>query len=304
MDNRELPHLMTLLTDLTRKVAGGKYDSADQLFELTTAEKYPPIVRELAESFGMMLVQVEAREFRLEQMISDLAAKNRELESTLARLRLLESVRDQLSKFVPNSVLSLIEDNPENPDFEKHDEDITILFLDIAGYTRMSERIEQGKINHLIQTYFSSFLDAILENKGDINETAGDGLMIIFRDEDRNAHPRHALQSAIGIRHRTALINEAQQKVHEPVVVNMGINTGVASIGSSRFECLSGARWTYTAMGPVTNLAARISSLATEGSILVGQETYQRVSHAFRFEQTGPHHLKNVSKPVWVYRVL
>lgn len=294
---------LPLLMDLARKVARGKYTHADELLELTKSGKYPPAICELAESFGMMLVQVEAREFHLEQIIDELAVKNKELEATLAKVRLLESIKDQLSKFVPRSVTSLIEDNPENPDLEKRDEDVTVLFLDTAGYTRLSEGIAQEQVNYLIQTYFSSFLDVILQNEGDINETAGDGLMIIFRNEDSQVHAANAVRAAIGIRYKTSLINEAHRSLYEPVTVNMGINSGQASVGSTRFEGVAGTRWTFTASGRVTNIAARIRGLATDGAILMGHETYKRVKHAFPLDPIGSRQLKNIRKPVLVYRV-
>lgn len=300
----QLARVIPLLVDLARKVAGGDYRQVDDLLELTRPGKYPAAIGELAESFGMMLVQVEAREFHLEQIIEELAARNRELEATLAKVRLLETIKDQLTKFVPRQVTALIENNPTNPALAKRDEDVSVLFLDAAGYTRMSEQVAQDKVNYLIETYFSSFLDVILENDGDINETAGDGLMIIFRHEDPKTHAANAVRAAIGMHDRTGLINAQHRSLLAPVAINMGINSGLASVGSTRFEGLTGARWTFTASGRVTNLAARISALATDGAILVGPETYRRVRQAFRFEPAGRHHLKNIRRPVQVYRVM
>jgi len=304
LDIAQLTGLIQLLMDLAQKVARGEYDRADELLELTRQDRYPAMIRDLAESFGMMLVQVEAREFHLEQMIDELAAKNRQIEATLKKVRLLENIRDQLSKFVPSSVRNLIEQNPENPDLEKRDEDVTVLFLDIAGYTRLSEQVEPEKVNYLIQTYFSSFLDVIFENEGDINETAGDGLMILFRDPDGRAHAANAVRAAVGIRDRAGAINEAHRGLYAPVIVNMGINSGPASVGSTRFEGVSGTRWTFTASGPMTNKAARISSLAADGAILTGHETYRRVAKTFPLEPLGRHRLKGIQKPILVYRVL
>lgn len=304
VESTELTKLIQLLMDLAHKVARGKYDHADQLMELTRQDRYPPLIRNLAESFGMMLVQVEAREFHLEQMIDELAVKNKQIEATLKKVRLLESIRDQLSKFVPSSVKNLIEKNPENPDLEKRDEDITVLFLDIAGYTRLSEQINHEQVTYLIQTYFSSFLDVIFINEGDITETAGDGLMILFRDPEGRNHAANAVRAAIGIRDQAKLINEAHRGLYAPVVVNMGINSGTASVGSTRLEGISGTRWTFTASGPVTNKAARISALASDGTILTGHETFKRVGQTFSFQPMGRHRLKNIQKPVMVYRVL
>jgi class 3 adenylate cyclase len=304
MEQNELAILIRLLMDLTQEVARGDYKHIDELMELTKTDKYPAVISELAESFGLMWVQVEARELHLERMIAELAGKNRELEATLARVQLLENVKCQLSKFVPHSVINLIENNPADPDLEKREEDVTVLFLDLAGYTGLSERIAQEKVNYLVQTYFSSFLDIILENEGDINETAGDGLMIIFRSPDRQAHAANAIRAALGIRAKTAQINEAHRGSYESVTVNMGINSGMASVGSTRFEGIAGTRWTFTASGPVTNVAARISGLASRGVILVGRETYTRVGDLFRLEAAGQHSFKNVRKSILVYQVV
>jgi class 3 adenylate cyclase len=304
MEQNEFPRFIPLLMDLTQKVARGEYQQVDELFELTRSDKYPAVISELAESFGLMLVQVEARELHLEQMIDELARKNKALEASLARVQLLERIKDQLSKFVPSCVKDLIDKNPESPDLEKRNEDVSVLFLDLAGYTKLSERFPQEKVNYLIQTYFSSFLDVILEHEGDVNETSGDGLMIIFRHPDRRRHAANAVRAALGIRDKTAQINAAHSGLYDPVTVNMGINSGPAAVGSTRFEGAAGVRWTFTASGPVTNIAARISALASEGDILAGRETYERVSEIFPLDSIGRHSLKNVRKPILVYRVV
>lgn len=303
MEEGDLMALVGHLVELTRRISRGEYDEADQLFELTKEGMYPPMIIELAEAFGMMMVQVEGREFRLEGIIQELESKNRELQATLGKVRLLQSIQDHLSKFVPCSVKKMIEDNPENPDLEKRDEDVTIAFLDIAGYSRMSEQIEQEKVNFLVQTYFSSFLDIILENRGDINETAGDGLMILFRATDPKSHAINAVNAAVGIQSKAALINSTIKGLSEPVTINIGINSGVCSVGSTRFEGVAGTRWTFTASGPITNMAARIGALASGGTILIGPSTYLRVKDQFRIESTGEHKLRNISKPVKVFRV-
>src|SRR5207247_5086786 len=84
-----------------------------------------------------------------------------------------------------------------------------VLFLDIAGYTKLSEQLEPKRLNHLVQTYFSSFLEIIQLHHGDISETAGDGLMVIFQS-DRGAadHALSATRAAFAIRQRTAALTE------------------------------------------------------------------------------------------------
>ena len=181
--------------------------------------------------------------------------------------------------------------------------DVSVLFLDIAGYTRISESLDQDKVSYLVERYFSSFLDDIYANHGDINETAGDGLMIIFQDADAATHALQAARTALAIRDKTAQINADHQGAFEPVQVNIGINSGLASVGSSKFEGLTGARWTYTASGAVTNLAARLAAFATDGAVVVGPETASRIQDRFALEALGAQPLRNISEPVELFRL-
>ncbi|MCP3941990.1 MAG: adenylate/guanylate cyclase domain-containing protein [Desulfobacteraceae bacterium] len=296
--------LFEILLDAAKKVSMGAYDKTDSLMELTNQNKYPAVVSELAEAFGMMIVQVESREFNLEQLLSELKTKNQKLKETLLRVQILESIQSHMSKFVPKSVQDLIEDNPENPDLTKHEKNISVLFLDIAGYTKMSENNSREKMNYLIETYFSEFLNIIVENKGDINETAGDGLMILFQDDTPKTHAINAVSAAVGIHKRTKLINESLKGKYKPVSVNIGINSGNASVGSTRFKGIAGDRWTYTASGAVTNIAARVCAIATDGKILVTSLTSDHIKNNFRLGEQKKQKLKNVSKAIQVQEVL
>ncbi len=296
--------LFKALLDSARKVSMGDYGQTDNLMELTNPNKYPAEIADLAEAFGMMIVNVETREYNLEQLLEELKQKNEKLEETLQRVQMLESIQSHMSKFVPKSVQDLITDNPDNPDLTKHDKEISVLFLDIAGYTKMSEKISQDKMNYLIETYFSQFLDIIIQNNGDINETAGDGLMILFHNSTPRLNVNNAVAAAIEIRKKTQAINEALKNKFDPVTVNMGINSGSASVGSTRFKGIAGDRWTFTASGSVTNIAARVCSIATEGRILVTGDISDIKKGICSLSSPEEHMLKNVSKPVPVHEVL
>jgi class 3 adenylate cyclase len=291
------------LLELSKQVARGDYSRAEDLFKLTQAGQSSEAIEELAEAFGMMMVQVEGREFRLEQLIEQLKETNQRLEDTLQKVKLLESIESHLSKFVPQSVTKLIQANPEAPDLAKHDRDVTVLFLDIAGYTRMSEKVAAAQMNFLIERYFSAFLEDIHRHQGDINETAGDGLMIIFQHKENRQNAMNAVSTAVSIQRKVKAINAENKGDFEPVAVNIGINSGVCSVGSTRFESVSGTRWTFTASGSVTNTAARIGALAKGGKVFIGDETKRRVESSFTIYDQGEHELKNVSQPVRVWEV-
>jgi class 3 adenylate cyclase len=99
-------------------------------------------------------------------------------------------------------------------------------------------------------------------------------------------------------------INEELKGRFEPVYVNMGLNSGMASVGMTRFQGTTGTRMTFTASGPVTNLAARIAAAAIDGDILVGFETASRIEKEMIIYDRGPKSFKNVKEPVFVFSLV
>ena len=231
----------------------------------------------------------------------DLQEKNIQLEKALKKVELLESIKANLSKFVPNTVTRMIEKSPTADIPEAKDQDVSVLFLDIEGYTKLSERLDSAKLNEIIEKYFSVFMEAIHANNGDVNETAGDGLMVIYLNEDEKTNALEAVRTALTIREKAALISRENDTSAESLIVNMGINSGRALLGAARFESYTGSRWTYTARGMVTNVAARIGALATEGNIFLSKSTAERIKGRFQLRSLGQCRLKNVSEEVEIF---
>ncbi len=215
----------------------------------------------------------------------------------------LDRILGHLRPFVPETVQRIVEKNPEAPHLEKRDLDVSILFLDVAGYTRISQTLTRERVNFIIEKYFSSFLDVIYAHGGDINETAGDGLMVIFQGAETE-HALHAARAALTIRTRTGELNHELDGRFMPILVNMGINSGTASLGMTQFHGTAGTRMTFTASGAVTNLASRIASAAKEGDILVGPDTARRIENEIPFYDRGMMDFKNVLEGVRIYSLV
>jgi class 3 adenylate cyclase len=214
----------------------------------------------------------------------------------------LRRVKDHFAKYVPEAVKRLVAANPEAPELAKREQDVSVLFLDISGYARLSAQLPPELLNRLVEHYFSTFLDRIHEAGGDINETAGDGFMAIFQDADARAHAVTAVNTALALLDATEVLNEANGT--QPLSIHMGLNSGLALVGSTRFEGVRGTRWTFTASGPVTNLAARLAATAEAGQLLVGPETVRRLGDGYHLERLGLVSLKNLDEVVEVCRVL
>jgi len=223
------------------------------------------------------------------------------LQAALHRVQILESIRAGLSKFVPHTVQRLIEQAPDAPQLAKREADVSVLFVDIAGYTRLSGRLDAATIDRLVERYFGAFLDEILKHDGDVNETAGDGLMVIFQDADLHRHARAAVATSLALLRRAREINAAEP-LDEPIALHIGVNSGPAGVGATKIEGTAGTRWTYTASGAVTNVAARLAALGDD-AIYVGEATAARLPSRVGLEDLGEVPLRNVAEPVRVYRL-
>jgi len=262
-------------------------------------------IGQLGAAFNDMTARLAAARRELEGTNTELATALQHLQESRERLALLEQLKGELSKFVPEAVKRLLEQNPNATELEKKSVEVSVLFLDIAGYTKLSEQLEPRKLNQLVQTYFSSFLEIIQRHHGDINETAGDGLMVIFQAQPGAAdHALNATRAAFAIRQRTEQLNEEYGGIFPPVQLHMGINSGEALVGATKIGAGAGQRWTFTATGPTTNVAARFAGSAEGGEIIVGPATAERIRAQFVLESLGERAFKNVSQPIRVFRVI
>jgi len=260
---------------------------------------------------NLVIALRNARSFdQIRRLNKNLQLKNVELEKALDELRaamrkveILEGIKANLSKFVPNTVSRLIEKSPNGEMPGGQEQDVSILFLDIEAYTKICERLGDQEMNDIIEKHFSAFMDAIYANDGDVNETAGDGLMVLFMDEDKVQNALGAVRTALKIREDTIKIGQECSSLYRPLEINMGINSGTAFVGAAKFDSYTGSRWTYTARGSLTNVASRIGAQAKGGRVFLSPTTADRVKDQFKLSCLGKFNLKNVSEEVEIFEV-
>ena len=231
-----------------------------------------------------------------------LSAK-RQWEITREKIRISRKLAN-LAPFVPGSVRHMVDKQPELLTQKKERKNVTILFLDLEGYTRLSASLPEVEVNAIVEKMFSSFVDPIHRSHGDINETAGDALMIIFKDHDAKTNAINAVKASFEIIDRNRAINQSLEPGMDPIDVNIGINSGSALVGMTRFKGLLDTRMTFTASGTVTNTAARLSDYARAGDILIGEETNKMVAGLWPVYPLGPVSLKGIKDPVPVFSLL
>ena len=216
----------------------------------------------------------------------------------------LQKIKRVMGYFVPRTAKSIIEKDPGKKGLlDKYVQDASILFLDIEGFTLLQEQYSQERINRTIESYFSTFFNLIQKNGGDINETAGDGMMVIFQDADPVRHAKNAVQAALKIQEQCLNLSAIEDPDRFNIRVNIGIHSGRVYLGSTKMIGSEGERWTYTASGAVTIMAARLSQYARNGQILVGEETTRRVEQFFSIHSLGKVPLKNIKDSGEVYEI-
>ena len=187
---------------------------------------------------------------------------------------------------------------------ERGKKSVAVLFVDIEGCTRLCEDLPPKEMNELIEGYFSRFFDVVEKAGGTINNIMGDGFMAIFDDNEYRKNILAAAEAALNIQRKARALNGQRSGEHDPVLVNTGIHAGSAYVGITKFLTLTGEHRTYTALGPATNIAARLCDLATNGSIFVSAEVAENLKGTGYFlQQLGPKKLKNVSKPETVFKL-
>ena len=274
-------------------------------------EPYNENDRELLDTLmnNLIVSLKNAQSFeKIKGLNRDLEAKNLELEKALKELQaalrkveILESIKLNLCKFVPTAVTRMVENSTTAEVQEAREQDISVLFLDIEGYTKITESVGGTEVNTLVEKYFSVFMDAIYENNGDVVETAGDGLMVLFLGDNEAAHALEAVKTAQTIKEQACVINDDCSLDSQPLVVNIGICSGQAFVGAAKFECYTGSRWAYTSHGTTTNVAARLCGHAKGGAVLVSKSTADRVNRYYTFSPLGKFALKNLSGKVDIF---
>jgi class 3 adenylate cyclase len=237
------------------------------------------------------------------RLYEDVKAYSEELKRTLIRIETLEKVKGQLTKFVPSSVAKLVEQNPDQASFEKVDMDVSILFIDIQGFSHITEHMDERLVNDMVECHFSQYLECIHRHGGEVNETSGDGLMVIFKDGPETEHACRAVSAALDIVSENRRLNGDVSHPWGNVELHLGINSGKALVGSTKMKSLTGERWTYTASGLVTVLAARIGALSSDTRVYIGPDTFRCLQGRFESECMGEKPLKNVTEPVPIYWV-
>lgn len=215
--------------------------------------------------------------------LSLLAAVGDKLSSAVARydesetLQRAEDMQRALRSYVPGAVVEQLETGREVAATER---EVTVLFVDLRGYTQFSEDKRPDEIFSTLNLYTESVSGVVGRHAGHIVEFNGDGMMAVFgaiADAGPTPVPKEESAVAAG-REIVAAVADVARRIGEPLTVGVGIASGTAFVGSIR----SADRLLWTAVGNTTNLASRLQSLTRDlgAAIVIDGTTWERCGEA------------------------
>lgn len=180
--------------------------------------------------------------------------------------------------------------------------DIAVLFVDIRGFTPMSESSQPEQVVEILNEYLALTTGAIFKNGGTLDKFIGDATMAVFNSPfDLDDYVFRAVCTAWDIAAGSKKIEKMFiERFGKTVSYGIGVNCGDAVIGNIGCDF----RMDYTAIGDTVNTAARLESNAKAGQILISEYVYERVKDRVEVNEIGEIPLKGKSKGVMVYEVV
>ncbi len=238
---------------------------------------------------------------RIKVLHDELAEWNRTLEQRVqAQVGQLERLARLKRFFSPQLAEMIVSGDADDP-LKSHRREITVVFLDLRGFTSFAETSEPEEVMGVLREYHTEMGRLILEHEGTLERFTGDGMMIFFNDPvPVSDAPERAVRMAVAMRQRVDELLVRWKKRGYDLDFGVGIAQGYATIGAIGFE----GRLDYGAIGTVTNLAARLCGEAKAGQILISQRVYGAIEDSVEVEQLGGLTLKGFSKPVPAFNVV
>jgi adenylate cyclase len=247
------------------------------------------------------LVRIKRYHDTIERQAVELAAWNRQLEQRVQeQVDALERM-GRLRRFLSPQLAELVMSSGDESFLKSHRREITVVFCDLRGFTAFAETVEPEDLMLVLNQYHAALGDLVHRFEGTLERFAGDGLMVIFNDPlPCPDGPRRAVRMAVAMRGRvTQLVEEWSRQGHE-LDFGVGIAQGHATLGQIGFE----GRSDYTAIGSVTNLAARLCGAAAPRQILISQRVYTAAEDIVVADSIGELALRGFSRPARAYNVV
>ncbi len=244
-------------------------------------------------SIGVAPLEAQIIQILASSVGAGLARQEQEAEA--GRLRV------QFEQFFSVDLARELQKNPKL--LEGHESEITVLFTDIRGFSRISESLNPRETCSLVADVMEELTSCVMAFEGVVVNYSGDGIMAMWNaPAPQSDHAIKACKAALAMVARMPAVQERwKNKVSLPVKVGIGINTGMALCGNTG----SKMKFQYGALGHTVNLASRIEGATKVMGvpILISGFTKKLVGSAFATRKLRKIRVIGISEPVDIYQL-
>jgi len=188
-------------------------------------------------------------------------------------------VRGAFQRYLSPVLVDQLAQHPERLKLGGEIRELTVMFTDIRGFTKMSEGLNPEELTRVINSFLTPMTTVIQKHKGTIDKYIGDCIMAFWNAPiDVASHGREAIRAAFEMRRELAALNERFKQEAKlkgvtkvKIKAGIGVNSGLCCVGNMG----SDQTFNYSAMGDTVNIASRLEALspAYKLDLVIGEET-------------------------------
>lgn len=283
MDGLTLLSKLTDLAPLTRTVMVSAYGDMDNIRSAMNKGAF---------DFVTKPVNFEDLELTIEKTIKHVS----QLKETLKAIK----ENNILKMYVDENVLKFMGSREyEDSIMQNETIDATVVFIDICGFTAITEVEPANTVVQLLNDYFDVIVKGIIAQNGHVDKFIGDAVMAVFRG---NHHLDRAIDASLAVRNDIAKLSTQLTQTNFKPALSIGIASGElisGNIGSANLRRLD-----YTVIGDVANTASRLQAAAGSNQIVISENAYLQIKDSFNCKKIGEVNLKNKQFPMTIYEVI
>jgi len=288
---------VTVMTDITEQ----KQAERELLDATRRTEDANKLITEKNRALEALYSEIRDKNRQVEEQAAQITEWNARLETRVTEQVAKIGQMSKLTRFLSPKVSDMIMSGDADDPLKTHRRDITVVFVDLRGFTGFTETAEPEEVMNVLREYHAELGRAIMEFDGTIEHFAGDGVMIIFNAPlPVQDHELQAIRMTLRMRESMVGLTQSWKKHGHALGFGVGIAGGYATIGTIGFE----GRLDYGAIGTVTNLAARLCGEAGDGQILISPRVFTKTEERIEVEAIGELVLKGFQRPVHACNVL
>ena len=292
--------MITALSDTSHIVSGLAAGADDYLTKPVSPDELIARVNSMLRIKTLHdQVLKQAKQFKLQA--KKLSEWNRKLKTRVrSQVEELERI-GTFERFLAPQLAEVIGKTGGEERFKSHRQNVTVIFCDIRGFTKFSVESDPEEVMEVLREFHGAMERNIHKYQGTLASFAGDGLMVFFNDPfPQPEHPSIGVRMALSMQAEVRILIDLWSKRGNELGFGVGIATGFATMGLVGFQ----KRVEYTAIGNVTNLAARLCDRARNGEILVESRVRMNLDDSFNVSPAEMAELKGFPKSIQIYKVL